>query len=271
MAQWRHRLGQWLLRHHAPTGAGHGGEPGEHFHAEAVGQLPGTTAQGRQLVDQCIAFNHRPHALAVGVVQQTAVAVDHVQVGTILVEMLAQQAVEDVAFTQVQAAADIPQVAAIAVENGLRQRHHQVVGRRYVGRRHQWAARLQRLLDTGRMHVAADQVPQRGGGNRQQHPVGIDHEGGIEGHALAQDTLGLRLQGDGVTQLAALHASTERQLLQGIVDKGLGDACQLHRIHPVGFQGMVDQQLALHPVAGEVAGAQHDHGGKGAKHQNECA
>ncbi|MNC41400.1 hypothetical protein D3C75_901670 [compost metagenome] len=148
--------------------------------------MPGTTVQCLHLVDQRIALHHRAYPLATGVVQQASVAVDHIQVRTVLVEMLAQQAVEDVAFTQVQAAADIPQVAAIAVENGLRQRHHQVVGRRYVGRRHQWAARLQRLLDTGRMHVAADQVPQRGGGNRQQHPVGIDHEGGVEGHALAQ-------------------------------------------------------------------------------------
>ena len=72
--------------------------------------------------------------------------------------MLAQQAVEDVAFTQVQAATHIPQVAAVAVENGLRQRDHQVVGRRQVGRGNQWTAFVQGFLSAGRLHVGADQV-----------------------------------------------------------------------------------------------------------------
>ncbi|MCY1432268.1 hypothetical protein D9M71_482590 [compost metagenome] len=120
MVQRRHRLHQGLLRYHAPAGAGDGGEACEHFHAQAIGQLPGTAVQCRQLVDQRIALHHRPYPLAMGVVQQASVAVDHIQVRTVLVEMLAQQAVEDVAFTQVQAATHIPQVVAVAVENGLR-------------------------------------------------------------------------------------------------------------------------------------------------------
>lgn len=74
----------------------------------AVGQLAGAIAQGRQLVDQGIAFNHFAHPLAIGVIEQATVAVDHVQVRTVLVKMFAQQAVEDVALTQVQATPTYP-------------------------------------------------------------------------------------------------------------------------------------------------------------------
>ncbi|MNH25753.1 hypothetical protein D3C79_857700 [compost metagenome] len=121
--------------------------------------MPGTAVQCRQLVDQRVALHHCAYPFAIGVVQQAAVAVDHIQVRTVLVEMLAQQAVEDVAFTQVQAATDIPHVATVAVEHGLRQRHHQVVGRRKVGRGNQWATFVQCFLSAGRLYVAADQVP----------------------------------------------------------------------------------------------------------------
>ncbi|MNI63410.1 hypothetical protein D3C73_1187760 [compost metagenome] len=77
--------------------------------------------------------------------------------------MLAQQAVEYVAFAQVQAAADIAQVAAVGIEDGLRQRHHQVVGRRQVGRRHQGPALAQCLFSTGRLYLAAKVMAQRSG------------------------------------------------------------------------------------------------------------
>ncbi|MNE14503.1 hypothetical protein D3C80_1073840 [compost metagenome] len=101
--------------------------------------------------------------------------------------------------------------------------------------------------------------------------MGIDHEGRVEGHALVQHAIGFCLQGVGIGQLVGLYPGAERQLPQGVGDEGLGDRGQFCCIHPVGLQGVVDQQLALNPIAGEITGAEHDQGGQGAKHQNERA
>ncbi|MNP50155.1 hypothetical protein D3C76_1444010 [compost metagenome] len=57
---------------------------------------------------------------------------------------------------------------------------------------------MQCFLSAGRLDVGADQVAQRGGGYCQQHAVGIDHEGGVEGHALGQYTVGFHQQRSGI-------------------------------------------------------------------------
>ncbi|MOA35179.1 hypothetical protein D3C78_1566120 [compost metagenome] len=129
MTQRCHRLRQRLLRHHPPASARHRGEACQHGDPLAVGNLPGAAVQRRQLVDQCIAFHHRTDPLAVWVIEQASVAIDYVEVRPILVEVFAQQAVENVAFAQVKAATDVTQVVAMVIEYRLRQGHHQVVGR----------------------------------------------------------------------------------------------------------------------------------------------
>lgn len=55
-------------------------KPADHLHTLAVGQLAGAVAQVGQLVDQLIALHDGTHPLAVGVVEQPAIAVDHIQV-----------------------------------------------------------------------------------------------------------------------------------------------------------------------------------------------
>ena len=59
--------------------------------------------------------------------------------------------------------------------------------------------------------------------------------------------------------------------MQGVTEEHLGDRGQFRGVHPIGFQRMVDQQLALHAVAGEVAGQQHHGGGECRKYENQRA
>ena len=152
---------QRLLGNDAPAGAGHGGEPCQHVHAGAVAHLLCAIAQRRQLIDQCIALDHRAYALGIRVVEQAPVAIDHIEVGAILVEVFAQQAFENVVFAQVQSAAYIAKVAAVGVEDRLRQHHHQVVGGGEKRRRHQRMTLAQRLGGAGCLQAGTDHLAQR--------------------------------------------------------------------------------------------------------------
>ena len=103
----------------APAGALHGREAGEHVHAERIDDALAALLARQHLPDHRIARYVLADPLAVFVEDQSALCVDHVQVGAVAVVMHPQQAVQCVALAQEQRRTDEAEVAAIGGEDGV--------------------------------------------------------------------------------------------------------------------------------------------------------
>ncbi|MNV28130.1 hypothetical protein D3C71_1193100 [compost metagenome] len=90
-------------------------------------------------------------------IDQRAIAIHHVQVGVVTVEVLVQQAIQHIVFMQVQRAGDIAQVAVVARENRMRIQNHPAAGVGLVGFADGRLLRTDRVL----RRIAGQMLPQQ--------------------------------------------------------------------------------------------------------------
>ncbi|MNC31764.1 hypothetical protein D3C75_800970 [compost metagenome] len=139
-------------------------------------------------LDHRVAVHYFADPGRIGVIEQATLAVDHVQVGAVLVVVLAEQVVEDIVLLQVDAGAEIAEVVALAIADRMGNVHHQVAGGRDVGGADQRPLLAQRLQSSGALQLAAYQLQglRRGG---QHGACGADHQhrvevGGLQAQAV---------------------------------------------------------------------------------------
>ncbi|MOA03649.1 hypothetical protein D3C78_1231660 [compost metagenome] len=107
---------------------------------------------------------------------------------------------------------------------------------------------------------------QRSRRDRQQAAVGANHVGRVEDTGLGLEPLGFRRQLLRLIEDRGQHGHAVGQLLAGQVQQAFGAVRQLGRIHPVGFQGLADQQVALGQIAG-IEGVRQCEQGRGHRKQ----
>ncbi|MNC54591.1 hypothetical protein D3C75_1040820 [compost metagenome] len=102
--------------------------------------------------------------------------------------------------------------------------------------------------------------------DRQQAAVGADHVGRVEDAGLGLESFGFRYQLLRLVEDRRQYGNAVGQLLAGKIQQALGAVRQLGRIHPIGFQSLADQQVALGHIAG-IEGVRQCEQGRGHRKQ----
>ncbi|KAG1187490.1 hypothetical protein G6F35_014439 [Rhizopus arrhizus] len=177
----------------APAGRRNRCIPGQHRHAQVVAHLLGAALATHHRLYRRIADHVVTDPLAIGVIEQATMTVDHVQVGTVAVVVLAQQRMQCAALAQVQGPADVAAVVALAVEDRVRQRHQQLAGGRLVRiADHRLACRQCRVVADAVQHLTLQLQGLRRSGDHQA--IGIHHQRGVEAVGLQLQAAGLILR-----------------------------------------------------------------------------
>ncbi|MOA07048.1 hypothetical protein D3C78_1267230 [compost metagenome] len=103
-------------------------------------------------------------------------------------------------------------------------------------------------------------------GDCQQAAIGADHVGRVEDAGLGLESFGFRYQLLRLVEDRRQYGNAVGQLLAGKIQQALGAVRQLGRIHPIGFQSLADQQVALGHIAG-IEGVRQCEQGRGHRKQ----
>ncbi|MNS68803.1 hypothetical protein D3C72_1020930 [compost metagenome] len=210
------------------------------------------------------------HFLGIDVVDQAAMAIHHVQVGTVAVVVRTQQGVEGAALAQVQGAADITAVLAAAVEHRVRDRDQQLAGGRLVGIADHRLAPLERCLAASAAQDLALQLQALRRG-RDHPPIAGHDQRRIEAAGLQLQTAGLILRLGRIHVAVAKPGGGVGQLLLRGQQEVLRSLGQLGGIHAVGFQSVSHQLVALHAIAGKQRIGQGDDGAEQGQGKDQLA
>ncbi len=234
---------------HAPAGRRDRRVAGQHGRALAVDEGGRAAAAAGHLVDRGVAGHHLADAVGIGVVDDPPLAVDHVQVGTIAVEMLAQQPVEDVFLLQVDGATDRAEEAAARIADRADHEHDEIAGCRQIRLADQRLARPDRFTDRGAGEGLALQL-QRFRRGRQYLAGIVEDDDGIEALAHQPQAGGFLVEPVGIVHLPGQQLGGVIQLQLRGLDEVVGALGELGGVRQVAFKGAVDQLLPLHLVAG---------------------
>jgi hypothetical protein len=222
---------------------------GEHHHAVAVADFLCARVALADRLHRRVLQRELADPVGFDVVQDAAIAVDHVQVRTVAVVMLAEQALQDAALAQVDGAADVALVLALRVEDGVRNGDQQAAGSGLIRIADVRLTPLQGFaVALALEHHALQRQAQRRGSQDGAGRVYDQHRVEAVGLQLQAGRFGLQLAA-GVRTLPQPRGGVGELLLRGQYEV-LGTLGQLAGIHPVGFQRVADQLLALHAVAG---------------------
>ncbi|MNZ77511.1 hypothetical protein D3C78_960550 [compost metagenome] len=210
------------------------------------------------------------HPLGIPVIEQLSPPVDDIDIGAVAVEVLAEQAVEDAPFAQIDAAADIAEVTPVGGDDRLRDHHHQLAGGGDERCADQWLALFQGLPGPRGVEQAPGRKQHRWG-NGQQREVVTHDVGGVEGVGLLLESFRFRSQLLRLLEEGGQSRCAIGQLLARGGEQALGAFRQFGRIHAVGFQGLLDQQVALYLIADVEAVDQGEQGGGDAQQQDQAA
>ena len=158
---------------------------------------------------------------------------------------------------EVDAAAHQAQVVAGAVEDRLRDENDQVVRRRDVRAGNHRATFTQGGEGAFRLQCLAEDLQGVGRGGTD-HALGVGDDHRIEGVGLQAQSDGFTVQVADVVEMLGQQLGGVGQLLLGRLQVGLGAGGQLGGVGVIGFQGVVDEQLVLHAIAGVEAVEQGD-------------
>ncbi|KAF1855028.1 hypothetical protein Lal_00008405, partial [Lupinus albus] len=263
------RLGcsQGLLRHHAPATQRHAGVAGQHLHAPCVDRLHGAALALEHRIDDGVGAQALANAAGVGVEQHLAVRVHQVDVGRVMVEVLADQRIQGIGLAQVDGAADQPPVLAIGAPDGVGDEDDEVARQGAERRADHRPALLQGLARAQGLAVDAQAVGLGG----HHGALGIGHQHGVEAVVLRQQALRFQRHLFRIARHVAQQVGAEAQALQ-VTGQVLVDAGgELGRIGAVGLQGVLHQRLALDAIGHQQVVGQRRQGCGEREQQDEVA
>ncbi|KAG1448400.1 hypothetical protein G6F57_016859 [Rhizopus arrhizus] len=194
-----------------------------------------------------------PQPAAVGVKDQRAIAVHHIQEGIVAV----------------QGARDIAKIAIVVGEDGVRIQNQPTAGAGLVGLADDGLLGPDGGLGGVARQLLAEQF-RIGGGHGNHLALWRHHHAGIEVPQLfllaPRFFRHQRWPGFHVGQ----HVSAVGQIPPYVVQKGIGGRGQLRGIDAVNLQRVVQQQVALHQITGGQAAGQHQNDRQQADPQDQA-
>jgi hypothetical protein len=156
---------------------------------------------------------------------------------------------ESIVFLEVDRPADIAQVIALRIMQGVGHCHDQASGTSNVGLAYGGLLAGQSVARAWAVDQAAFRLLVFWGSG-QQFALGIDDIHRVERFGLQEQTVDFAIQELGRVRALADYRSAVGQLFACRVEKVFRDLGQFHCINAVGLQRLLDQQFTLHVIRG---------------------